>query len=528
MIFKYFLHRFVYLCLITVVGIETLDGNLKGFDDSILFKINWPGKDGITNEIFDLPEFEHMTVTTENDEQYKCYIPQLTEKEKDNHEKYSGPNPLDLLAPLFAQNSCSIRVEAYWSYELCHGHFIRQFHEDREGKKAKLQEYYLGRWDKVQQEKLKKQIENEEKTRVSDHVPIKKIDGLNMPYIQLNMSDGTMCDLSSKPRLTKVLYVCYAHGKHEIYSLKETSICEYEVIVLSPLLCDHPRYRPQESGERVINCQPIGNTPKKPKSLLQLEAESLKLRHQKPNDGSRVRVEIHPIDNGEDLANHVSPPLHFVRDSVGPVDTTSLKNFLSGLECIQGDAGWWNYEFCYGKNVIQYHVEKDGSKTVVNLGNFIKSAHIDWLNANPHKLPKPLSTRKHVSHYYSGGDICDKTGKPRQTEVKLKCVDGTNTGQGAVSLYLIEPKTCQYILVVESQLICHIITKVDKYGLYDNGDEIGFSRADYKNGYKPYKEDERITVVEGKGKEKKKDDLKVNVFLQEGDDLDNHIPDGDE
>lgn len=52
MIFKYFLHRFVYLCLVTVVGIETLDGNLKGFDDSILFKINWPGKDGITNEIF--------------------------------------------------------------------------------------------------------------------------------------------------------------------------------------------------------------------------------------------------------------------------------------------------------------------------------------------------------------------------------------------------------------------------------------------------------------------------------------------
>lgn len=81
------------------------------------------------------------------------------------------------------------------------------------------------------------------KTKASDQVPIKKIDGLNMPYIQLNMSDGTMCDLSSKPRLTKVLYVCYAHGKHEIYSLKETSICEYEVIVLSPLLCDHPRYR---------------------------------------------------------------------------------------------------------------------------------------------------------------------------------------------------------------------------------------------------------------------------------------------
>lgn len=42
-------------------------------------------------------------------------------------------------------------------------------------------------------------------------------------------------------------------------------------------------FRPQESGEHVINCHPVGNSAKKPKSLLQLEAESLKLRHQKSN-----------------------------------------------------------------------------------------------------------------------------------------------------------------------------------------------------------------------------------------------------
>jgi len=76
-----------------------------------------------------------------------------------------------------------------------------------------------------------------------DAVPVKKIDGLNMPYLQVNMSNGTVCDLNGKPRLTKVLYVCYSHGKHDIFSLKETSICEYEVIVLSPLLCQHPKYK---------------------------------------------------------------------------------------------------------------------------------------------------------------------------------------------------------------------------------------------------------------------------------------------
>lgn len=81
------------------------------------------------------------------------------------------------------------------------------------------------------------------------------------------------------------------------------------------------------------------------------------------------------------------------------------------------DFGWWKYEFCYGKYIIQYHIEKDGSKTVINLGNFIKTAHLEWLQNNPHKRPEPLSVRKHVSHFYTGGTICGKTGKPRHTEV---------------------------------------------------------------------------------------------------------------
>lgn len=39
--------------------------------------------------------------------------------------------------------------------------------------------------------------------------------------------------------------------------------------------------RPQESGENVINCHPFQGSPKRPKNLVAMEAESLKLRHQK-------------------------------------------------------------------------------------------------------------------------------------------------------------------------------------------------------------------------------------------------------
>lgn len=68
--------------------------------------------------------------------------------------------------------------------------------------------------------------------------------------------------------------------------------------------------------------------------------------------------------------------------------------------------------------MTQYHIESGGSKTVMSLGVFNKERHMEWIDANPNKKPKPIGQRKQLSHLYSHGTICDKTGKPRQTEVK--------------------------------------------------------------------------------------------------------------
>ena len=37
-------------------------------------------------------------------------------------------------------------------------------------------------------------------------------------------------------------YVCQPDGRGEMYEIKETSSCEYEVVVLTSLLCSHPAY----------------------------------------------------------------------------------------------------------------------------------------------------------------------------------------------------------------------------------------------------------------------------------------------
>lgn len=124
---------------------------------------------------------------------------------------------------------------------------------------------------------LRKQLE----ANKNEKLKFKKIDGLNLPFFEVEMVDGTMCDLNNEARVTRVLYVCYAHGKNEIYSLKETSSCNYEIVVLTPNLCLHPKYKIQETKDNAINCVPLENAPKKPKSLLAMEVESMRMRYQK-------------------------------------------------------------------------------------------------------------------------------------------------------------------------------------------------------------------------------------------------------
>lgn len=136
-------------------------------------------------------------------------------------------------------------------------------------------------------------------------------------------------------------------------------------------------------------------------------------------------------------------------------DTTPVKEFLSGKHCLTGGTGWWKYEFCYGRYVRQFHGD-----TSIILGFFDEDKHKQWMENHKQKQPKPLEQRKQLSHFYQGGTICDKTGKKRETEVVLKCMENAQS-PSKVSLYLLEPQTCQYILGVESPLICDILAQAD-------------------------------------------------------------------
>jgi endoplasmic reticulum lectin 1 len=171
--------------------------------------------------------------------------------------------------------------------------------------------------------------------------------------------------------------------------------------------------------------------------------------------------QIESIFNNEDRNERVKqfPPLSSIND-----DISQVKSFLEGKNCLTGGTGWWKYEFCYGKYVRQFHIDKLGSKTSILLGVFDEKLHKDFIDSHPDKRPKINVQRKQITHLYAGGSVCDKTNQQRQTEVVLKCLENAPS-RSSVSLYLLEPKVCNYILGVESPLICDILDKVNEYGL---------------------------------------------------------------
>ncbi|XP_076990333.1 endoplasmic reticulum lectin 1 isoform X4 [Tamandua tetradactyla] len=368
--------------LLVLCGLLEASGGgraLPPLSDDIPFRVNWPGTE------FSLPttgvlykEDNYVIMTTAHKEKYKCILPLVTSGDEEEEKDYKGPNPRELLEPLFKQSSCSYRIESYWTYEVCHGKHIRQYHEEKEtGQKVNIHEYYLG--NMLAKNLLSEKDQEAEEEGKTKEIPSKNIEGQMTPYYPVGMGNGTPCSLKqNRPRSSTVMYICHPESKHEILSVAEVTTCEYEVVILTPLLCNHPKYRFRASPVNDIFCQSLPGSPFKPLTLRQLEQQEEILR------------------------------VPFRRNKE----------------------------------------DKESGKTSVVVGTWNQEEHIEWAKKNTarayHLQDDGTQTVRMVSHFYGNGDICDITDKPRQVTVKLKCKESDSPH--AVTVYMLEPHSCQYIL----------------------------------------------------------------------------------
>merc|ERR1712130_826460 len=499
-------------------------------------------------------------------EEYKCFLPSESD-ETIAQEQNPGEPAEVLLQNLFlptkaGKQQCSYRLETYWSYEVCHGKYVRQYHEEKVKGGTQTTEYFLGKYDKPVS------FDPEKVPKTRDEVKKKNIDGIQTTYWELVMDGGTACELKpGQGRRTKVHYICNPNAFHnEILSVTETSTCEYEIVILTSALCSSPLYAQKLDSETFgIPCQKIGDAPTVPSGYFeavssplgglgdilsklsqgdqpimltidtksgevkQVNQEELeKLIQSDPDsaqsDSKQLQNFLEKLENADlqdGLANAIIKEAKAqakeikakVQESIGGGKVASketlnaetrkiLDEFLLGDYCLRGGQGWWRYEFCYGKHVKQYHEypQENGKAKKPNdevfVGKWDETVHLKYAEGknvvkksmtkvkqastqvgkteldedgekislwNPDEEEIEGKEIREVELFYAGGDICDVTGKPREVVVRLKC----KPSQTSLSLYLLEPKTCSYILGLESELLCSILANANENGLID-------------------------------------------------------------
>eukprot|EP00038_Savillea_parva_P010410 m.190064 g.190064 ORF g.190064 m.190064 type:complete len:510 (+) comp17939_c0_seq1:237-1766(+) len=469
------------------VGVFTLP------DPSVAFKLDFvrPDEPGLAQRLQNEFEPDPLQLKTPHLEGYKCYVPRMHDASSDDNEEeesdgngHGSPKAAsiqELLKPLESQ--CIYRLEPYWSYELCWGKHVRQYHEDvittAGGKKTKkLSEHFLGYGDPD--------------SEAEHDVGTFNYKGKSTVYYSEIMGGGDLCDLTKKPRETEVRFVCNPSMIHAFDSISETSTCKYEVIIHTSMVCDHPDFTTEVSKKTLcVGEEGAPIMPKKLEAHMNMLVQEEKLRKAEAAEIQRVadlqhqehlRQQQAALGGQQQQAGQQGGPQQGVpktrlQADVGqggggntvqaqPVLSAKaqkaaanqlLTRFFKGKQCFGGGQGWWQHEFCYGKHVKQIHVNPDGTRIEVVLGTWDEAHHMTKIEeAGGHKATSSMT------HYYAEGDFCDEIGKHRETKVKMMCSRSLTGTQVALSLH--ETSTCMYTLKVQAALFCDIMKTVDKHG----------------------------------------------------------------
>lgn len=155
------------------------------------------------------------------------------------------------------RGSCVNLTEGWWTYEYCYPHSLTQFH--LQGRKREP-EHVLGTVngsaastapDTVEMSltRLRRSISpRERRAPPSGHWTLRQ-----------RLAGGTVCDETGRSRQAQLHFQCppnwQARPEPRIVSISEGSLCEYEVLLHTTLLCGHPKLVPTlPRGKETIQC----------------------------------------------------------------------------------------------------------------------------------------------------------------------------------------------------------------------------------------------------------------------------------
>jgi len=182
-------------------------------------------------------------------------------REKDGTEAHDAEGNSLKVSSLLEElrGSCINVTKGYWTYEYCYPWSLTQFHLQGNSKKRET-EYTLGSLNSSKSQggvnhvnmslvRLKPSISpRERRAPPSNHWTLRQ-----------RIGGGTVCDETSRARTTAMHFQCppnwQSRPETRIVSINEGSLCEYEVLVHTTLLCGHHKFVPTlPRGKETIHC----------------------------------------------------------------------------------------------------------------------------------------------------------------------------------------------------------------------------------------------------------------------------------
>ncbi|KAL8136958.1 hypothetical protein V2J09_002959, partial [Rumex salicifolius] len=210
---------------------------------------------------------ESVLMPDENGKNFRCFLPKVEKSKSGKTTSQQNSSTLimesekrlrvktpDELLEAIKDLGCFIRVnisfaqqEGWWAYEFCYHQKLRQLHFEDE---KVVQEFTLGVFDP--------DATAEYNQKLSDVSTLKdpRSKDASLRYHAHQYTNGTICDLTGRPRETEVRFVC-SEPRAMISSITELSTCKYALTVHAPTLCKHPMFQEERPVWHIINCNAL-------------------------------------------------------------------------------------------------------------------------------------------------------------------------------------------------------------------------------------------------------------------------------
>jgi protein OS-9 len=220
----------------------------------------------------------------------------------------------ELMSALDGQ--CLYFMSGWWSYSFCYGKTVVQFHAvaGRPGEAPTPEdnslEYVLGRAQKPSDSTANHDQDDQPKSLPPPNGQL-QVKG-DQRYLSQRLEDGTLCDLTGRPRTIEIQYHCSPDTTADrIGWVKEVTTCTYLMVVYTPRLCSDVAFHPpKETRAHPIRCRQILSSEDEENTWRYNKMVAAgELLGQKPKSAKAV-----PPTVGKDV-----PPNYFVGTNVGGV-----------------------------------------------------------------------------------------------------------------------------------------------------------------------------------------------------------------